>query len=350
MKFETHRWEVEIRGDVTPRHRLDKALALRLPEEAGISRSRISDLIQAGCVRRGDEEITKPDAKTQAGEVYTIECKLASSDHILAEDIPLNIVHEDSDLIVIDKPVGLVVHPARGNWRGTLVNALLHHCGEEILTIGLSSRPGIVHRLDKDTSGVMVSAKTDRAMLKLSEQFHQRTVARRYNALVRGVPGAKTIGQSAHFHGVEVTYEADGWICINGAIDRHSTNRLRQQVVLSGGRHAITRVRLIETLANGTASLVECKLETGRTHQIRVHLECVGHPIIGDQIYGTDSRLLSELAGEMSRNAAAHFPRQALHAASLEFSHPANGKRMRFESEFPTDMQDLMSALSQSDT
>ena len=342
MQLETRSWQVEVRGDAP--QRLDKALVLGLPEDAGVSRSRIAGLIRAGCVRRGETEVTEPDTKTCPGDIWTIEFRTAAPDGLQAEDIPLSVLHEDPDLIVIDKPAGLVVHPARGNWGGTLVNALLHRCGDGIRNLGHSGRPGIVHRLDKDTSGVMVAGKSDRAMLRLGEQFSRRTVSRRYHALVRGVPSAAGAGHTA----ADLRIEPQGWLRIEGAIERHRTNRQRMAVVNAGGRHAVTKLRVVQTVANGEAALIECRLETGRTHQIRVHLETLGHPVIGDQVYGTALRLLPETAGETARTAAGAFPRQALHAVSLEFSHPANGERMRFESGYPDDMRTLLSALRDS--
>ena len=326
--------------------RLDKALALGLPDDAGLSRSRISELIRAGCVRLGSTIVSEPDAKIEVGQVYTIENKRDVSNNLRPEDIPLKIIYEDSDLIVIDKPAGLVVHPGRGNWSGTLVNALLSHCGEDIRTLCHSNRPGIVHRLDKDTSGVMVTAKSERAMLSLSTQFSNRTVARRYHALIRGLPKANLIGQHVQANAVKVNFETNGWICIDAAIDRHPSHRFRQSVVQTGGRDAVTRIRPIQSLADGAISLVECKLETGRTHQIRVHLESLGHPVIGDQTYGTALRLLPESAGREARDAAANFSRQALHAVSLGFLHPTSGKQMHFESDYPRDMRHLLSLLS----
>ncbi len=340
MKLVNHIWQVEIK-DGAPR-RLDKALTVGLPAEAGMSRSRMTGMIRAGCVSQNDMTVTEPDTKTQPGDVWTIQVKLADQDSFQPEEIPLDVIYEDDELIVINKPAGLVVHPGRGNWGGTLVNALIHHCGEDICRIGHNGRPGIVHRLDKDTSGVMVAAKTDRAVLRLADQFGIRSVSRRYHACVRGTPALQNIAASS----AHVAAEPGGWLRIEGAIGRHAVHRTRMAVVEEGGRHAVTRIRLLRRLANHEAALVECCLETGRTHQIRVHLETVGFPLIGDQTYGAGSRLLPASAGDAARNAAAAFPRQALHAISLGFNHPKDGRNMYFESRYPTDMDELLAALS----
>ncbi len=340
MQSGTRIWEVKVGGDAP--QRLDKALASGLPEEAGLSRSRITGLIRAGCVKQGGHETTEPDKKTLPGDVWTIHPGPAVPDGLRAENIPLEVLYEDADLIVIDKPAGLVVHPGRGRKGGTLVNALLHRCGDGIRSLEDPARPGIVHRLDKDTTGVMVAAKTGRAALSLAEQFSRRTVSRFYHAVVRGVPPAGRPVNSI----AGLSFEPRGWLRMEGAIGRHRTQRQRMAVVSAGGRHAVTRLRLLRPVANGEASLIECRLETGRTHQIRVHLEFLGHPVIGDQVYGASLRLLPESAGETARDAAARFPRQALHALSLEFTHPADGERMRFETGYPDDMRTLLSALS----
>ena len=235
----------------------------------------------------------------------------------------------------------MVVHPARGNWNGTLVNALLHHCGESILSVGDIRRPGIVHRLDKDTSGLMVAAKTDRAVVSLADQFERRTAGRTYRAVVKGCPDRRS--EFAGYGGI--SFEKGGILRIEGDIGRHPTNPIKRAVVEFGGRFAVTRVRLVELLASGAASLVECRLETGRTHQIRVHMEKVGHPLIGDPAYGSAARSLPASAGEKARAAAASFERQALHATMLNFEHPSTGEAMTFESELPADIAELKGAL-----
>ena len=339
MQIENQTWEVEI-GDETPQ-RLDKALTQKLPEKLGISRSRISKMIRAGYVWRGDHQETEPDTKTQLGDIWTIRFKKPVADILHAEDIPLNILYEDDELIVINKSAGLVVHPARGNWNGTLVNALLHHCGDSIRTLGRTARPGIVHRLDKDTSGVMVVAKTDRAMLRLTDQLYKRLVERRYHAIVKGIPSGRGSVNSI----LNVSYEENDWIRIECSIGRHPTRRNQMTIMKEGGRHAVTRIRVVKPLANCEAALVECKLETGRTHQIRVHLKALGHALIGDQTYGVSSRLLPESAGERARDAAIGFPRQALHAVSLGLNHPLTKEDMLFKSEYPEDIKSLLKTL-----
>lgn len=332
---------IEVKISVDTPQRLDKALATELPEALGVSRTKIAELIKSGCVTREDVKVIEPKTKTFLGEIWTIHLKLAEIDILQAENIPLNILYEDSEIIVIDKPAGLVVHPARGNWSGTLVNALLHHCGDEIRTLGPTGRPGIVHRLDKDTSGVMVAAKTDRAEINLIEQFKSRTVTRRYHAIVRGIPG-RCITSGGK---VNVAFERDSWIRLEGAIGRNPSRHLQMKVLQNGGRQAVTRIRVMSSLANGAASLIECKLETGRTHQIRVHLQTLGHALIGDQIYGLSTRFLPDIVSKVIRGKVAQFPRQALHAVSLEFNHPISNKRAQFKSDYPEDMQSLLSVL-----
>ncbi len=328
---------VEIGED--PPARLDSALARFLPADESISRTRLKGLILGGHVRIGEDRVTDPTRMVKPGESWTITVPEPDSAGLAAEKIDLSILHEDDEVLVLDKPAGMVVHPARGNWQGTLINAVLHHCGDGLLGIGDVRRPGIVHRLDKDTSGVMVVAKTDRAVDSLSRQFGNRTVGRIYLAVIRGVPDNRS-----RFAGYDrITVERGRQLRIEGDIGRHPGNRLKMAVVKSGGRAAVTRVKIREVLASGAASLVECRLETGRTHQIRVHLDRVGHPVIGDQLYGSGSRTLA--AGQAARDAASGFGRQALHAALLEFDHPAHGQRRRFEAGMPDDMTGLVDAL-----
>ena len=269
--------------------------------------------------------MSDPSHRVDPGECWTISIPEPEPTGLVSEDIEISIVHEDSDLIVVDKAAGMVVHPARGNWGGTLVNALLHHCGDGILSVGDMRRPGIVHRLDKDTSGLLVAAKTDRAADSLSGQFERRSVVRSYFAVVRGIPD----NRSSFGGHTGVSVERGGVIRIEGSIGRHPTNRLKMAVVASGGRPAVTRVRTVEELAGGAVSSVECRLETGRTHQIRVHMERVGHPVIGDPLYGTGARALPSSAGEPARRAVASFARQALHASTLEFEHPRTAGALR---------------------
>ncbi len=292
--------------------RLDKLLAGGTPE---LSRSRIKSLILAGQVASGGATITDPSYRVKPGESFAITVPAPVAALPRGQDIALTVVHEDSALIVIDKPAGMVVHPAPGNPDATLVNALISHCGDSLSGIGGVLRPGIVHRLDKDTSGLMVAAKTDAAHRALSEQFATRTLSRIYLALVRGLPNPPK--------GV-----------ITGNIGRSPANRKKMAVLdanRAGGRHAVTHYRVLKSL-DGPTSLLECRLETGRTHQIRVHLTHKGHPLIGDRLYGGAK--------------APPFARQALHAYKLAFTHPDSGETMRFEVALPGDMQALIDSLT----
>jgi 23S rRNA pseudouridine1911/1915/1917 synthase len=324
-------------GDGAPA-RLDKALALAVPEEAALSRSRLARMIAEGAVSLGGEAVTDLKAKVQAGQVYSLRLDPAIDVETLPEAIPLTVVWEDDDLIVIDKTVGMVVHPAPGSPSGTLVNALLHHCGASLSGIGGEKRPGIVHRIDKDTSGLLVVAKSDRAHHGLARQFEDHSVTRRYLAVVHGVPMAS----DPRLRGLRgVTAEAAGVIRIATNLARHRTDRQRQAVVWEEGRHAVTRVRVAENFAD-QAALVECWLETGRTHQIRVHLAYVGHGLVGDQTYGGRRKVASKTPGAEAANG---FPRQALHAATLGFDHPVTGERLEFAAPLPSDMAGLIEAL-----
>lgn len=320
--------------------RLDKALAAAVPEAASLSRSRLMRMIADGDVLRNGVAITDPKAKVAAGEVYVLTLAPPLSVETLAEAIPLTVVFEDADLVVIDKPAGMVVHPAPGSPSGTLVNALLYHCGDTLSGIGGERRPGIVHRIDKDTTGLLVVAKSDRAHHGLARQFEDHSVTRRYLALVHGVPQAN----DPRLRGLRgVTFEAGGILRIATGLARHKTDRQRQAVVWESGRHAVTRARVIEGFA-AQAALVECWLETGRTHQIRVHLSYTGHGLLGDQTYG-GKRRLSEKDFGPGADLANAFPRQALHAASLGFDHPVTGERLDFTSPLPADMAGLIQAL-----
>lgn len=320
--------------------RLDKALAAAVPEEAALSRSRLMRMIGEGAVTRDGVAVTDPKARALPGEVYALRLDPAAEVETLAEDIPLSVVWEDGDLIVIDKPAGMVVHPAPGTPSGTLVNALLAHCGDTLSGIGGERRPGIVHRIDKDTTGLLVVAKSDRAHHGLAAQFEAHSVDRHYLALVHGVPSA----HDPRLRGIRgVTFEAAGLIRIATGLARHKTDRQRQAVVWEAGRHAVTRARVLEGYA-GVAALVECRLETGRTHQIRVHMAHVGHGLIGDQTYGGKRRLPPKLLGDAAELGNG-FARQALHAASLGFDHPVTGARMTFQSPLPADMEALVQAL-----
>ncbi|MCX7286560.1 MAG: RluA family pseudouridine synthase [Rhodobacterales bacterium] len=318
--------------------RLDKALAALVPEEASLSRSRLSRMIAEGAVSRGGVVVTDQKAKVAEGEVYVLRLDPATAIETLPEAIPLSVVWEDADLIVIDKPAGMVVHPAPGTPSGTLVNALLHHCGDTLSGIGGARRPGIVHRIDKDTTGLLVVAKSDRAHHGLARQFEDHSVTRRYLAVVHGVPMAS----DPRLRGLRgVTVEAAGVIRLATGLARHKTDRQRQAVVWEAGRHAVTRVRVVE--AFGTqAALVECWLETGRTHQIRVHLSYAGHGLVGDQTYGGRRKVGGSAPGAALAN---DFPRQALHAATLGFDHPVSGERLEFTSLLPGDIEHLVDTL-----
>ena len=321
--------------------RLDKALAAAVPEDAALSRSRLMKMIAAGEVLLDGVAITDPKTKVQAGQEYSLILTPAEELDAIAENIPLTIVYEDAELIVIDKPAGMVVHPAPGTPNGTLVNALLYHCADTLSGIGGMRRPGIVHRIDKDTTGLLVVAKTDRAHHALAAQFEEHSVKRHYLAVVHGVPSA----YDPRIRGLRgITFEAGGILKIATHLARHKTDRQRQAVVWDQGRHAVTRVRVIDSFGDG-ASLVECWLETGRTHQIRVHMAYAGHGLLGDQTYGGKRKLSPKTFGtgaEIGNN----FPRQALHAASLGFEHPVTREWMEFTSDLPDDMAQLIHVIT----
>ena len=315
--------EPEAQGE-----RLDAYLARR---ETGLSRSRHKALIVAGQVAVDGQALTDPNHRLAAGA--RIEVLVPEPEDALprAQDIPLSVLFEDASLVVIDKPPGLVVHPGAGNWDGTLVNALIAHCGDSLSGIGGVRRPGIVHRLDKDTSGVLVVAKTDVAHVSLSAQFadHGREgiLRREYDALVWGVadPRAGTV---------------------DAPLDRDPNNRQKQAVSRSGGRHALTHYRLEEAIG-GIAAIMSCRLETGRTHQIRVHMAHIGHPLIGDRVYGGGFLTKANVLPPELRERVASFHRQALHARFLRFAHPESGATMEFEAAWPADMTTLVSAFRQ---
>jgi len=295
--------------------RLDRALA----DATGLSRERIKALLGEGRVLLGGKAVSQASLKPEAGTAFAIAVPEAAPAEAAAQDIPLSIVFEDEHLIVIDKPAGLVVHPAAGNLGGTLVNALLHHCAGQLSGIGGVARPGIVHRIDKDTSGLLVVAKCDAAHEGLARQFADHSIERAYLAITAGTPSllAGTV---------------------RGNIGRSDSNRKKMALVGEGrGKHAVTHYKVLEAL--GDAALVECRLETGRTHQVRVHLASIGHALLGDPVYGrTPSRLRPTLQ-------KLDFHRQALHAAVLGFIHPTLGTALRFESPVPSDMRELLREL-----
>ena len=301
------------------RARLDRLLADLVP---ALSRSRLKTLIETGRVSIAGETITEPGYRVKPGQRVTLVVPPPSDETPEAQAIPLAVAFEDDHLIVVDKPAGLVVHPAAGNPDRTLVNALVAHCGASLSGIGGVRRPGIVHRLDKDTSGLLVAAKHDAAHRGLAAQFATRRLSRTYRAVVWGRPRP-----------------AQGRI--EGAIGRDSRNRKRMAVRESGGKPAITHYRVLRPL-DALCSLVECRLETGRTHQIRVHMAARGHPLVGDALYGGARRRRLD---ERWREALALCPRQALHAAALGFVHPASGAELNFESPLPADMKALIEAV-----
>ncbi|MFV0244170.1 MAG: pseudouridine synthase [Qingshengfaniella sp.] len=340
MSFPPVLW-VTIGAD--PPARLDKALFRDVPEAAVLSRTRLARMIAEGTVLRNGTPLTRASAPVAEGDRIELRLSPPQETRILAQDIPLNVVHEDDDLIVIDKPAGMVVHPAPGSPDGTLVNALLAHCGDSLSGVGGVRRPGIVHRIDKDTSGLLVAAKTERAHHGLAEQFARHSVDRHYRALVHGVPDAA----DPRLRGLPgVGFEAGGVLRITAALGRHPSDRQKQAVQRQGGRHAVTRTRVVDRFGTPpAAALVDCWLETGRTHQIRVHLAHIGHALLGDPVYGGHRRLPARALPEGAAAAAAAFPRQALHAATLGFHHPVNGDHLLFSSELPQDMVDLVDCL-----
>jgi len=326
-----------------PPKRLDKAVSRDVPEEASLSRTRLAKLIEAGALTVDGAVVQDPKARIEAGAQVVIEVEEAEDSHIGSEDIPLEIIFEDDDLIVINKPAGMVVHPAPGSPSGTLVNALLHHFGGALSGVGGVKRPGIVHRIDKETSGLLVVAKSDAAHQGLAVQFEKHTVERYYQAICYGVPDAS----DPRLRGIKGTsFEAGNILKITTQLARHKTDRQRQAVLFQGGRHAVTRARIVESFGTPpVAALVECWLETGRTHQIRVHMAHAGHGLIGDPTYGGRRKLAAKALDETAQAAVRAFPRQALHAAVLGFDHPVTGAALRFEAPLPQDMADLLAAL-----
>ena len=304
--------------------RADRFLAAAI---GSLSRSRVKALIAEGRATRDGQPLKDPSEAVRPGARYELRVPPPIDATPAAQAIPLSILFEDRHLIVLDKPAGLVVHPAPGNLDGTLVNALLAHAGEELQGIGGERRPGIVHRLDKDTSGVMVVAKTERAHHALSAAFATREgLQRDYLALVWGLP-APLAGE------------------IEAPIGRHPTDRKRMAVVLKGGKPATTRYATERAFHGAACALLRCRLLTGRTHQIRVHLSERGHPIVGDPVYLRRTPGAARLLPEPARTLLLGFPRQALHAATLGFNHPVTGDRLSFESPLPADMRGLLEAL-----
>lgn len=295
--------------------RLDRALAAAVP---ALSRERLKALIRSGALERAGAAVRDPSAKVQGTEAFLLQVPEPKPAHNVAQDIPLQIVFEDPHLLVVDKPAGLVVHPAAGNPDGTLVNALLHHCGGSLSGIGGVARPGIVHRIDKDTSGLLVVAKTDVAHEGLAKQFAAHSIDRSYQAIVSGVP--KT-----------------GEGTVDAPLARSAANRKKIAIAPEGkGKRAVTHWKRKQVLKD--SALVECSLETGRTHQVRVHMASIGHPLLGDPAYGKSGK-----HGELLKRLDFH--RQALHAAGLGFTHPVTKHRLSFSSGMPADMQELFTSL-----
>ncbi|MEE4207435.1 MAG: RluA family pseudouridine synthase [Erythrobacter sp.] len=310
-----------ITGTIAASARLDKALA----EASGLSRARVQALIGHGAVEIAGRQAASASAKVVAGTPFRIALPPAAEPEAHPQAIPLVVAYEDEHLVVVDKPAGMVVHPAAGNARGTLVNALLHHCSGSLSGIGGVARPGIVHRIDKDTSGLIVAAKSDAAHEGLAAQFAEHSVHRRYLAVTGGVPRP-----------------AEG--TISGRIGRSDANRKKMAALAetaSRGKHAVTHYRVLRPLAH--AALIECRLETGRTHQVRVHCASIGHALLGDPLYGSTPKPLRPLLARLG------FARQALHAAELGFVHPVLRKKVHFESVLPPDMQELIDELDRFD-
>jgi len=296
-----------------------------------LSRARIQELIKDGCVNLDGKILTSASLKLRGGEVLTLEVPDPKPTILRAENIPLDIIYEDEELLVINKAAGMVVHPGAGNYDGTLVNALLYHCKDNLSGIGGVERPGIVHRLDKDTSGLMIVAKTDHAHQSLSAQLADRTLSRVYHAIVLGVP-----------------------MPLKGKVDkpigRSPSNRLKMSVKGRASREAITFYKVLQDI-RGDFSLVECKLQTGRTHQIRVHMQSIGYPLIGDPLYGPQRNILESKINKSvehidNKEYIMNFDRQALHAGFISFSHPVTGKIMDFACDMPEDMAQLLKNLN----
>ena len=307
-----------ITGTIAAPARLDKALA----DATDLSRARVQSLIAEGRVEIDGAPATSASAKVAEGANFSITVPPAVEAEAKPQDIPLDIVFEDEHLIVVNKAAGMVVHPAAGNPDGTLVNALLHHCRGALSGIGGVARPGIVHRIDKDTSGLLVVAKSDAAHEGLAAQFAEHSVHRRYIALCGGHPSP-----------------SDG--TIEGRIGRSDANRKKMAVLdkkSSRGKHAVTHYKMLKRFES--SAMIECRLETGRTHQVRVHCASIGHPLLGDPLYGKTPKPLKTILLQQ------RFARQALHAAELGFLHPILGETLRFCADLPADMQELIDELT----
>ncbi|HAU22753.1 MAG TPA: RluA family pseudouridine synthase [Erythrobacter sp.] len=303
-----------ITGKLETANRLDKAIA----EASGLSRERVKALIAQGLVAMDGTVASSPSSKVQQGTEFRLEIPPAVESEAQPQNIPLDVVYEDDHLIVVNKHAGMVVHPAAGNPDGTLVNALLHHCKGQLSGIGGVARPGIVHRIDKDTSGLLVVAKTDGAHEGLARQFADHSIERRYLAVCGGHPTPK-----------------EGMI--SGRIGRSDANRKKMAPLpkdSSRGKHAVTLYKVLKRL--NSCALIECRLETGRTHQVRVHCASIGHALLGDPIYGSTPKQIRPVLKQLG------FARQALHAATLGFIHPITGEKQAFECDLPEDMRALI--------
>lgn len=304
-------------SDRENKKRLDKFLADALPD---LSRNAFIRLIEDNQVKIQDSGliVNRPDMKVETGQIFEITVPAPTPAQVLPEEMPLDIVYEDDDVVVVNKPAGLVVHPGAGNWEHTLVNGLLFHCKGGLSGIGGVERPGIVHRIDKDTSGLLVVAKNDKAHRALAKQFAVHSIQREYQAFVWG----------------KVEQEQGR---IEGNIGRSPTNRQKMALVRMGGKSAVTHYTRLDVYGGGLVSFVKCVLETGRTHQIRVHMSSIRHPLVGDYTYGKSPKNAPDFVRD--------FPRQALHAGLLGFVHPTTGKQLVFEVPMPADMQELKEKL-----
>lgn len=302
--------------------RLDKGISLK----AELSRTRIQELIEQGFALVDNVVVNKCAYKLSLGEMVKIVVPPVEIPTMKPSDIEINIVYEDDHMMVIDKQAGLVVHPGAGNIDNTLANALLSHCSDTLSGIGGVARPGIVHRLDKDTSGLMVVAKTDEAHISLSTQIERRQLKRTYQALIWGLPSP-----------------VEGVVEFN--IGRSRTDRTKMMVVKSGGKTAKTYYAIEKVFCAGAVTLVRCMLDTGRTHQIRVHMSYIGHSVLGDQVYGHNRRKVNKYMSEAQKNAILGFNRQALHSCSIEFKHPVSKEMMKFESKLPDDIAAVIKIL-----
>ena len=323
--------------------RLDKALSRDAPAQASLSRTRLTRLITEGYVEIDGNIVKNPTANVSEGQTVKVLLPELESVETLPQKIKLDIIYEDADLLVVNKVAGMVVHPAPGSPKDTLVNALLYHCQSSLSGIGGEKRPGIVHRIDKDTSGLLVVAKNDKSHHGLAEQFERHSVERVYHAFCHGTPD---VG-SPRLKGVKgVSFEVGNVVKISTHLARHKHDRQRQTVLFEGGRHAVTRFKVLEKFGNPqVVSLIECWLETGRTHKIRAHMAHLGHSLIGDTTYGRRKKISNKALNEDGFNSVNKFHRQALHASFLGFIHPLTSEYMKFSVDMPSDMQNLASGL-----